>query len=41
MKKILGLLCLSVIALHSFSQTKDGGIAIIPEPVALTKKAGE
>jgi hexosaminidase len=41
MKKILGLLCLSVIAFHSFSQTKDGGIAIIPEPVTLAKKAGE
>jgi hexosaminidase len=41
MKKLLGLLCLSVIAFHSFSQTKDGGIAIIPEPVTLTKKAGE
>jgi hexosaminidase len=41
MKKLLGLLCLSVIAFHSFSQSKDGGIAIIPEPVALTKKAGE
>ncbi|HEY4197710.1 MAG TPA: family 20 glycosylhydrolase, partial [Mucilaginibacter sp.] len=40
MKKLLGLLCLSFITLHSFSQTKDGGIAIIPEPVALTKKAG-
>jgi hexosaminidase len=41
MKKILGLLCLSVIAFHSFGQARDGGIAIIPEPVTLTKKAGE
>lgn len=41
MKKLLGFLCLSAIAFHSFSQTKDGGIAIIPEPVTLTKKAGE
>ncbi|MDB5026053.1 MAG: family 20 glycosylhydrolase [Mucilaginibacter sp.] len=41
MKKLLGLLCLCVIAFHSFSQSKDGGIAIIPEPVTLTKKAGE
>jgi hexosaminidase len=41
MKKILGLLCLSIIAFHSFGQARDGGIAIIPEPVTLTKKAGE
>ncbi len=42
MKKLVVLLCCSVIAFHSFSQTKsDGGIAIIPEPVAITKKAGE
>lgn len=42
MKKLLGLLCLSIIAFQSFSQTnKDGGIAIIPEPVTLTKNAGQ
>ncbi|HTE00258.1 MAG TPA: family 20 glycosylhydrolase [Mucilaginibacter sp.] len=42
MKKLLGLFCCSVIAFQSFSQTnKDGGIAIIPEPVAITKKIGE
>lgn len=41
MKKILGLICCSVIALHSFSQTIKDGIAIIPEPVAITRNAGE
>ncbi|HEY4194186.1 MAG TPA: beta-N-acetylhexosaminidase, partial [Mucilaginibacter sp.] len=41
MKKLLGLLCLIAIAFQSFAQNKDGGIAIIPEPVALTKKAGD
>jgi hexosaminidase len=42
MKKLLGLLCLSFIALHSFGQShRDGSIAIIPEPVSLTQKEGE
>ena len=42
MKRLLGLLCCSFITLNSFGQTtKDGGIAIIPEPVAITQKAGE
>ncbi|MDO3625253.1 beta-N-acetylhexosaminidase [Mucilaginibacter sp. BT774] len=42
MKKLLGLLCLSFIALHSFGQSnRDGNIAIIPEPVSLTQKEGE
>jgi hexosaminidase len=42
MKKILALLCFSIIAFNSFGQTsKDGGIAIIPEPVTVTKKVGE
>src|ERR1700712_3384507 len=41
MKKLLGLVCCGVISFHAFSQTSKDGIAIIPEPVALTKKAGE
>ena len=42
MKKLLGLLCLSIIAYHSFAQSaNDGGIAIIPEPVMLTKTTGQ
>jgi len=42
MKKLLALLCFSIIVLNSFGQTNnDGGIAIIPEPVALTKNIGE
>src|ERR1700712_3795422 len=42
MKKLLGLLCLSFIALQTFSQShRDGNIAIIPEPVLLTQKEGE
>ena len=42
MKKLLGLLCLSFIALHSFGQShRDGNIAIIPEPVSLAQKEGE
>jgi hexosaminidase len=42
MKKLLGLVCGSIIALNSFGQNiKDGGIAIIPEPVTLSKTAGE
>lgn len=42
MKKLLALLCFSIFAFNSFGQTNnDGGIAIIPEPVALTKNAGE
>ncbi|WP_426667295.1 beta-N-acetylhexosaminidase [Mucilaginibacter sp. McL0603] len=42
MKKLLGLLCLSFIALHSLGQShRDGNIAIIPEPVSLTQKEGE
>ncbi|MGZ3821757.1 MAG: beta-N-acetylhexosaminidase, partial [Mucilaginibacter sp.] len=42
MKKLLGLLCFSLIAFHLFGQTnQDGGIAIIPEPVMLTKTTGE
>lgn len=41
MKKLLGLFCCCIIAFQAFSQTKDGGIAIIPEPVAITKNAGE
>lgn len=42
MKRLLGLLCVSFIALHSFAQSnRDGNIAIIPEPVSLTQKEGE
>ncbi|HTD40294.1 MAG TPA: glycoside hydrolase family 20 zincin-like fold domain-containing protein, partial [Mucilaginibacter sp.] len=42
MKKLLGFLCLSFFALHSFAQSnRDGNIAIIPEPVSLTQKEGE
>ena len=42
MKKLLGFLCLSFFALHSFAQSnRDGSIAIIPEPVSLTQKEGE
>jgi hexosaminidase len=42
MKRLIGLLCCGFIAFHSFGQTtKDAGIAIIPEPVTLTKRAGE
>ena len=42
MKKFLGLLCCAVVSFHAFSQdTKDGGIAIIPEPVKITKTPGE
>src|ERR1700759_900210 len=42
MKKLLGFLCLSFFALHSFGQShRDGNIAIIPEPVSLTQKEGE
>ena len=38
MKKLLGLLCCGLISFHAFSQdSKDGGIAIIPEPVKITK----
>jgi len=42
MKKLLGFLCLSFFAVHSFAQSnRDGNIAIIPEPVLLTQKEGE
>jgi len=42
MKKLLGLLCCGIFALNSFAQSPaDGGIAIIPEPVMLTKKSGQ
>ena len=42
MKKLLGFLCLSFFALLSFGQSnRDGGIAIIPEPVSLAPKEGE
>lgn len=42
MKKLLGFLCLSFFALHSYAQSnRDGNIAIIPEPVSLTQKEGE
>lgn len=42
MKKLLGFLCLSFFALHSYAQSnRDGGIAIIPEPVSLAQKEGE
>jgi hexosaminidase len=42
MKRLLALLCCGFIGYGAFAQTnKDGGIAIIPEPVALTKNAGE
>ncbi|MDB5133840.1 MAG: family 20 glycosylhydrolase [Mucilaginibacter sp.] len=42
MKKLLGLVCCSILALNSFGQNiKDGGIAIIPEPVTLSKTVGE
>jgi len=42
MKKLLGFLCLSFFAVHSFAQSnRDGNIAIIPEPVSLSQKEGE
>ncbi len=42
MKKLFALLFLSIINSYSFGQTsKDGGIAIIPEPVTLVKNNGE
>jgi len=42
MKKLLGFLCLSFFAVHSFAQSnRDGNIAVIPEPVSLTQKEGE
>lgn len=42
MKKLLGFLCLSIFAVHSYAQSnRDGNIAIIPEPVSLTQKEGE
>ncbi len=42
MKKLLGFLCLSFFAMHSYAQSnRDGNIAIIPEPVSLTQKEGE
>lgn len=42
MKKLLGFLCLSFFAMHSYAQSnRDGGIAIIPEPVSLAQKDGE
>ena len=41
LKKFLGLICFSVIALHAFSQTGKERIAIIPEPVSVTQSEGE
>ncbi len=42
MKRLIGLLCCSFLALHSFGQTtNESGIAIIPAPVTLTKTEGE
>jgi hexosaminidase len=42
MKKLLGFLCLSFFAMHSYAQgNRDGNIAIIPEPVSLAQKEGE
>lgn len=41
MKKILALLCFSIFSAYSFCQTNATGIAIIPEPVSVTKTTGQ
>lgn len=42
MKRLLALLCCGFVGYSAFAQTsRDGGIAIIPEPVTLTKTTGE
>ena len=41
LKRLLGLMCCSVIAFNAFSQTSKEHIAIIPEPVSLSHGEGE
>lgn len=41
LKKLLGMICCSVIAMHAFSQTGKEKIDIIPEPVSITQTEGD